>query len=113
MKLLLYVILDLHFQLLSAFLNHYEVNLSLDVVKSLKIRHCFFVQNENNEDLIFYFKKFSSANIPVAYLSYDSLPEYVTRTRKHMSTGFIFKEKNLNRLRDIVKEVIIIQVKNS
>lgn len=100
------VIFTLNLQRGSAFLNDKDIKTSLDIVKTLGIHGCIFIDDHKYEKLILYFKLFSSASVPVAYLNRHQLAEYIDEYgTTYLRTGLIFKEKNLKTFKKMFERV--------
>lgn len=84
------------------FLNQDEVQVSLDLLKELKIRQCMFIGDVRNEEAFNNIKQFSLVNIPTTYSSYGPLVKHIDKTEMiYPFTGIIFKEKDLGALEEI------------
>lgn len=88
------------FKPIFAFLNNDELEISFELIKEFKIRHCIMVGNPTKmNEIIFNVKTFSWANIPVSFLSYEHLTEFIdTKFGSSLKIGLIFNEENLHRL---------------
>ena len=107
MNLLFSYIITFHFYfkiISTSFLNQDEMRMSMELIKQLKIRQCILVGDAENEDVFSEAKEFSSAKIPITYLTYNPLATMVYYTEfVYFHTGLIFKEENLEILELISK----------
>lgn len=109
----LFLFFYFYFKGLSSALNHDEFTISLDLIKALEIRHCVLLGDQKN--LITVVKSFSVAKIPITYLNWKFLIDYIGRNEKvPCRTGIIFKHKTLfilNEISRVFDKVSIVDIK--
>lgn len=99
MKILYAIFLSSLFILQSISHSPYFTQLTVDIIHEFSICHCIFLANLGSISVM---KKFSSENIPIGYLNYDQLIDFVNVTDSvYFRTAIIFTEKNLQQLERI------------